>query len=91
MARGWESKSVEAQQSDREQSRPAGAPVSAEEAARHAQRRTLELSRARALDDLAAARSPAHRAMLDTAIRALEDQLRAHDVGRETDAPEDAG
>jgi len=77
MARGWESKSVEAQQADREQSRPADAPMSAEDAARHAQRRTLELSRARALDDLAAARSSAHRAMLETALRALDEQLRS--------------
>lgn len=77
MARGWESKSVEAQQEDREQSRPAEAPVSPEDAARHAQRRTLELIRARALADLALARSPAHRTMLESALRALDEQLAA--------------
>jgi len=77
MARGWESKSVEDQQADREQSRPAGPPVSAEEAARLAQRRTLELNRARALADLALAHSPAHRAMLEAALRALDEQLEA--------------
>ncbi len=75
MARGWESKSVEDQQADREHARPAGVPVSPEEAARHAQRQTLALTRARALADLAVARSPAHRAMLEAALRALDDQL----------------
>lgn len=77
MARGWESKSVEAQQADREQARPEGEPMSPEAAARHARRCTLELTRARTLADLAVARSPAHRAMLDAALRALDDQLRA--------------
>jgi hypothetical protein len=76
MARGWESKSVEAQQADREQERPVGTPVSPEDAARLARRRTLELTRARALADLAVARSPAHRAMLEAALRALDDQLK---------------
>jgi hypothetical protein len=77
MARGWESKNVEAQQADREQSGAARQPpVSAEEAARQAKRRTLELTRSRALADLATARTPAHRQMLEAAIRALDEQLR---------------
>lgn len=76
MARGWESKSVEAQQADRE--RPAERPVaaSAEELARLARRRTLELAKRRAEADLAAATNPAHRAMLEAAIRTLNEQLR---------------
>lgn len=77
MARGWESKSVESQQADRERSRDEGRPLSAEEALRLARRRTIELTRARAAADLAAARSPAHRAMLEAAIAALDEQLRA--------------
>ncbi len=77
MARGWESKSVEAQQADREQERPAEEPMSPEETARQTQRRALALNRARAIAELAAARSPAHRAMLEAALRALDDQLRA--------------
>lgn len=76
MARGWESKSVEAQQADKEASREQAAPVSPEEAERLARRRTLELTRARAIADLAAARSPAHRQMLEGAIRALDEQLK---------------
>ncbi|HUL75453.1 MAG TPA: hypothetical protein VLT86_20235 [Vicinamibacterales bacterium] len=74
MARGWESKSVEAQQADRERHEPtASAP--AIDPARAAARRTLELARARAQSDLDAARHPAHRAMLEAAIRALDEQL----------------
>jgi hypothetical protein len=76
MARGWESKSVEAQQADREHRADPAGPASQEEAERLARRRTLELTRARALADLATARSPAHRQMLEAAIRALDDQLK---------------
>jgi hypothetical protein len=76
MARGWESKNIEAQQAEREQGAEATAPVSLEESQRLARRRTLELTRARALADLAAARSPEHREMLEAAVRALDEQLR---------------
>ena len=76
MARGWESKSVEAQQADRESPQTAAAPLTPAEAARVERRRTLELARARAVADLAAASRPAHRAMLEAAIRALDEQLR---------------
>ncbi len=73
MARGWESKSVEAQQADRDRHEPSAAvPV---DPARVAHRRTLELARARAQADLAKATHPAHREMLETAIRALDEQL----------------
>jgi hypothetical protein len=76
MARGWESKSVEAQQADRERPAEANGPASAAEAQRLARRQTVELTRARAIADLANAHSPAHRQMLEAAIRALDDQLR---------------
>jgi hypothetical protein len=76
MARGWESKSVEAQQEARaEQAGRAEPAVSPELAARLERRRTLELTRARALADLATASAPAHRRMLEAAIRALDEQL----------------
>jgi hypothetical protein len=75
MARGWESKNVEMQQAEREQSQSAKGPETVEEAERVSRRRTLELTRARALSDLAAARTPAHRAMLEAAVRALDEQL----------------
>lgn len=75
MARGWESKAVEAQQEERERAAPATGPRTAAERARLAERRTLELSLRRAEADLRAATAPAHREMLERAIRALRDQL----------------
>jgi hypothetical protein len=75
MARGWESKAVEAQQDERQRQDTATGPTSPAERARLAERRTLELSLARAEADLAAATVPAHRAMLEQAIAALRDQL----------------
>ena len=76
MARGWESKNIEAQQADREASTSRAAPLGPEEAAAAARRRTLELALARAVGDLATASNPAHRQMLQAAIQALEEQLR---------------
>jgi hypothetical protein len=77
MARGWESKSVEAQQADREEApKRAGESIGPEEAVRRARRRTLELARARAEADLRAATNPAHRQMLEAALAALNEQLR---------------
>ena len=75
MARGWESKSVEAQQMDAATRSPEVAPVSAEEASRRAQRATLSLARSRALADLQHACRPAHRAMLEQAIAELDARL----------------
>ena len=76
MARGWESKNVEAQQDERDRTETERAEVTPQEAARLARRRTLELTRARALADLGAARSAQHREMLEAAVRALDEQLR---------------
>ena len=74
MARGWESKSVEAQQADRDRHEPAAAAVP-QDPARVARRRTLELARARAQADLTRARHSAHREMLEAAIRAIDEQI----------------
>jgi hypothetical protein len=76
MARGFESKFVESQQADREASAVTAAKPSAEDAARLARRRTLELARTRALGDLSTACRPGHRAMLEAAIESLEAQIR---------------
>jgi hypothetical protein len=75
MAKGFESKDVEFQQAEAERAKPVGRPRSPEERAAHERVRTLELSLARARADLAIARSPAHREMLEQAIKALEEQL----------------
>lgn len=76
MARGWESKSVESQQADREARGERPAPTTPEERARLARRRTVELALARARADLAVASAPRHRQMLARAIDALEEQIR---------------
>ena len=75
MARGWESKSVEAQQdaaADRRRAAQAPAPA---DGARSAERATLMLARTRALADLQLACAPAHRAMLEQAIAELDRKL----------------
>jgi hypothetical protein len=77
MARGFESKSVEAQQDaarDRQQVRP---PIDRKEAVRRAERATLTLARTRAAADLKDALAPAHRAMLEQAIADLDRRIAA--------------
>ena len=77
VARGWESKSVEAQQDAASEGRTMRPPVTPEEAARLTARGTLMLARTRALADLQQACAPAHRAMLEGAIADLDKQLDA--------------
>ena len=77
MARGFESKSVEAQQEEAARGRPRqGRALSPEERASEERRRTLLLSRNRAAADLSRAAAPAYRRMLEQAIAALDAQLR---------------
>jgi len=75
MARGWESKAVEAQQEAAVNAAPAPRPKDAADAARSSQRATLMLARTRALADLQAACAPAHRAMLEQAIADLDKRI----------------
>jgi hypothetical protein len=75
MARGWESKGIEAQQEEAARHRPTKPPVTAEQRARVERRKSLELARARTAHDLARASAPAHRAMLERALAALDAQL----------------
>ena len=79
MARGWESKAVEAQQEAAEARRPTTQPVSAEEIRTRAERATLMLARTRALSDLQHACAPAHRAMLEQALADLDRRLKTLD------------
>jgi hypothetical protein len=79
MARGWESKSIEAQQEEAERSegrRSARTELGPEERSKMERRRSLELARTRAADDLSRATAPAHRRMLEQALAAIEAQLR---------------
>ena len=79
MARGWESKAVESQVEEREQRGQAPPPedLTPEERGRRARLDSLKLSRARTLEQLERATSPAHRAMLKRTLLALETELGA--------------
>lgn len=75
MARGWESKGVEMQQEEatRRKAPPPGQDIDPAVARR---RQALELARARAVADLARATAPAHRAMLEAALRSIDEDLK---------------
>jgi hypothetical protein len=75
MARGWESKSIEAQQEAAAERRTRTVAITPEEGTRHAERATLALARTRALADLQCACAPAHRAMLEQAIADLDRRI----------------
>jgi hypothetical protein len=74
MARGWESKAIEAQQEEKARTAPPK-PYRVEAAQRQDRQRTLEMTRARVLHDLERATVEAHRRMLDQALAAVNDQL----------------
>jgi hypothetical protein len=77
MAKGFESKSVEAQQEEalRRSAAPRKADVTPEARLAEEQRRGLELTRIRMQQDLSRATVPAHRRMLEEAIAALDKQI----------------
>ena len=77
MARGWESKSVEAQQEEsaRETETRDAHPLTPEERAKRERLASLELSRSRTLDQLERSTSAAHRAMLKRTLLALEREV----------------
>jgi hypothetical protein len=76
MARGFDSKFVEAQQEEAARGRtPGRRALTPEERAAEERRRALQLSRTRAEADLSRASAPAHRRMLEQAIAALDAQL----------------
>lgn len=74
MARGWESKSVESQQSEPEPVQ-GKAKLTAEETERVRKREGLELSRARIVRELESARSDVHRTALQNALTFLEEEI----------------
>ena len=76
MARGFESKDVEFQQSEAERPKAAKRRLSAEERDVQARRLTLELALSRSESDLRLAHSAAHRQMLEQAVAALREQIR---------------
>ena len=78
MARGFESKSVESQQSEVFERDTRRVQLPAEEIERRQKRESLELSRDRVRRELEAARSPVHRSALENALRFLDDELKRY-------------
>jgi hypothetical protein len=84
VARGWESKSVEAQQA--EASEKPGIrqpPMTAGEAARHREVEGLRLSRRRIVQELSTQQDSRHRKMLEQALADLEQKIAKLAVGGE--------
>jgi hypothetical protein len=77
MARGWESKNIEAQQDEAARTSPRTDPGHEGPPEIRERRRSLELARARAEADLLKACAPAHRDMLRQTLEAINEQLRA--------------
>jgi hypothetical protein len=75
VARGFDSKFIEAQQDEASRDKKLNPDLSPEQRERNAKRVAVELSLTRARADLSRANAPAHRQMLEHAIRALEEQL----------------
>jgi hypothetical protein len=78
MARGWESKSVEAQQMEASAEKPASLrkQLSPEEAASARRKAVLVLSRKHVAKQLEIATNPRQRNMLETALADLDRQIR---------------
>lgn len=76
MARGFDSKFVEAQQEEAARGTSnRGQSLSSEERTAEQRRRALQLTRTRTERDLSRATAPAHREMLEQALAALDRQL----------------
>ena len=74
MARGWESKSVESQQSEPDLAQEKRR-LTAEQAERARKRESLELSRSRVTRELESATSEVHRTALQNALRFLDEEI----------------
>ena len=75
MARGFDSKFVEAQQEEATRTHTVRPAMTFQQRELAGRRAILELARVRAAGDLQRATAPAHRKMLEQAIAALDDQL----------------
>jgi hypothetical protein len=76
MARGWESKDVESQvEASQAPQQKAGGPKTPEQVQREQQRKDLQLSRTRIVNDLASATHPNHRKSLEAALSHLDKKL----------------
>ena len=77
MARGWESKDVESQLEAKKTMSPASGkgPKSPEDIRREQEKRDLELSRTRIVNDLQTATHPNHRKSLEAALEHLDQKI----------------
>ena len=75
MARGWESKSVEEQQSAAGRQVESKQRLTPQEAAQKQECEAIELSRRRVLQQLQAVQNPRHRQMLESALSELNERL----------------
>jgi hypothetical protein len=75
MARGWESKSVEEQQSAANTQVESKQRLTPVQAARKQEREAIELSRRRVLQQLDEVQNPRHRQMLEAALAELDERL----------------
>jgi hypothetical protein len=82
MARGFDSKFVEAQQEEASRGKTLRPEMTAEQRVRETQRQSLELARTRAQADLQRATAPAHRRMLEQALSALDTELEKLQTGK---------
>ena len=76
MARGFESKSVEAQQEEAQRAKIIGPAPTPEEQARQARKIGLEMALAQTQSEMSAACRPAHRDMLKLKLDAIQAQIR---------------
>jgi hypothetical protein len=81
VARGWESKSVEAQQAEAgtQSNQQHSRKLSAAEAAALREKESLRLSRQRVVQQLQVSQNPRHREVLEQALADLEAKLSALD------------
>lgn len=75
MARGWESKSIEEQQSEAKQEFVPGTQMTAEQIEGRRKRDGLVLSRKRVQVQLDSSANPTHRQMLERALADLDRQI----------------
>jgi hypothetical protein len=88
MARGWESKSVEEQQTEALGERNSPHPrLSQGEQKRNRQHESLLLARKRIASQLDSAQSPRHRQMLEQSLAELDKQLSSFDAVTDPPAP----
>lgn len=77
MARGWESKSVEAQQAEAsEKNQKPRTKLTPEAAAQVRERENLRLARQRLLQQIQSSENPKHRALLNNALSDLDEKLK---------------